>query len=354
MQSIKHSNNHEYLHPIFRDFESFYCATSEREPKASLVQPQFNIEFETLQNVFNEVGKCSYGFEYLNKRYDRLRLPTYDSKNLILCFSGGKDSTAAAVHYKQMGYNIVLYHVKHINKILVDEHEHAQKIADYLELPIVYDDITLSGHKDWQEHPLKNAIIANDALQWGIRNNFSRKIAFGNYITQTMTEGDFGTNAGDCIDMWEEYEYIMQAIIPNFKMYIFLNNYYTTFKILMKDPKLLDLCVSCYGPYRVREYNRQRLSTKYGIKIKPHRCGCCVKCALEYIYMADHNLTEFNENYYTYCMEVCYNSGVRSGVMVQSIDELWDSNMFYPMKKSRMYNQLKDSGIIKNKLVIKH
>ena len=94
MQKVGH--NYKNIHPIFDDLERLYYCTSEREYQGGLIQPSFDAFFFYIVNIFNAYGNTNYDFNYVDKCYSKLKLPKYDSKNMIVCFSGGKDSTATA------------------------------------------------------------------------------------------------------------------------------------------------------------------------------------------------------------------------------------------------------------------
>ena len=71
------------------------------------------------------------------------RLQAFEPKEdgYFVAFSGGKDSIASAMRFKQFGYNVYLYHMRNINPTFSDEWECAQKLADMLELPIFIDEV---------------------------------------------------------------------------------------------------------------------------------------------------------------------------------------------------------------------
>ena len=95
------------------------------------------------------------------------------------------------MHYQKLGYNIYLYHLRNINKAYPKEYENAEKIAAELGLVLYIEEITLSGNHIYTEHPMKNMMIANAALHFGIRNNIGIKIAFGNYYTAQLKDNEF-------------------------------------------------------------------------------------------------------------------------------------------------------------------
>ena len=336
MQKVGHT--YKNIHPIFDELERFYYCTSEREYKGGLIKPTFDIDFSGIIYYFNTLGKTNYRFNFVEKDYEPLKLPKYDSKNMIVCFSGGKDSTATALHYKKRGYNVYLYHVKGINKSYPDEWKQAQKIAEYLDMPLYIDEYKMEGKLDIPGHPMKNMIIANGALHYGIANNIGIKLAPGTYQTSYLDDNPFYYSGDDCVEMWVEYEYILQKIIPKFKIYLGLENVKSTINLLSKDLKLMELCLSCVGAQRFRAWNKQRIESKYNIKLLENRCGTCWKCCLEYIYLCDMCQREYNKDYYKHCLNVLKKTHVEENKReFTTWEDLWDDFLFYPIKRSTFF-----------------
>ena len=337
MQTIIRTNRN--VHPILNDLDVFYTKVSEREYKnTSLIEKSFYEPLKSLETMFNDYLDTNFSFTYKKIDFSKLDLPVYDKKNLILCFSGGKDSIAALLHYKKLGYNVYLYHLRHINFAQTDEYENALKIADYLNVPIFVDDIKLSGHNDYTEHPMKNIIIANGALSYGIREGITTKIAFGNYYSSSLAYDRFDFCGGDCKEMWQSYEQIIHTIIPRFKVYVCLRNLGTTLKSVCKDRTLLDMSVSCLGRANLRDYRSKWVNSKFNITLPKHRCGSCYKCCIEYIYMTDHNLQDYNEKYYSYCLRQLQKNTQKEIGIKPDITYLWNMYFFYDISKSKYLN----------------
>ena len=326
---------------MFDDFDKFYYATSDNplQFSNSLIPMVFDESFESLQGIFNIYGKydADYKYQFTDKHYTPLSLPEQNFNNVIVAFSGGKDSVAEALILKEQGYNVFLYHVRGLkNNTYPDEWKNAQKIAEYLGLPLIIEDIKLEGKLDFPEHPMKNMIIANRILQYGITHNIGWKIAFGNYMTSGLDYTAFYYAGDDCMDMWEEYEKIVQKIIPNFYITFDLMYKEDALELIGKDKKLLELCKSCLGAYRFREHNHKINCNKYGINLLPERCGSCWKCAVEYIYMTDHDVLEYNEGYYKHCIDVLRKANKHENKLdFTGIKDLWNVYFKYDMSLSK-------------------
>jgi len=341
MQTVTRINKN--AHKILDDIDSLYAYTSD-VAKPSLVRPTYDKSFECLVDLFGRYWYEEYPVNYAEFPYKPIK--PIDNKNLILAFSGGKDSVASALKFREDGYNVYLYHVKHVNRSFSDEWEVAQKEADLLGMPIFIDDVKCKGNHIWMEHPMKNMIIANGALSYGIRENISTEIAFGNYTSSELADNPFDRCAGDCMDMWETYETILHRILPNFKIHCNLEHLGETLDIITKHKELFDNSLSCLCRHSLRPYRHDWVRDKFGVNLSPLRCGSCYKCAIEYIYLADHDLTEFNEAYYKYCLDQLLKVLIAEGTVPYNFRMLWEHFMMYDIEQSKVYDQVDNTAIL--------
>lgn len=344
MQTIKRTNPNAIA--LMNDIDRLYAYLSDK-PSTALFYPTYDNSFKDLIETFKEYTGEDWKVNYTDLSYEKIE--PADNNNIILTFSGGKDSITSALRYKNSGYNVYLYHMKHINPSFSDEWKCAKESADILGLPIFFDDIQFSGHHMYMEHPMKNMIIANGALSYGIREGIGTNIAFGNYITSYLNDNMFDRCAGDCVDMWETYETIIQRVIPDFQIQMNIESMGDTLTELIDRPDLLNVSLSCLCRHSLRDYRRQWVRDKFGVELYQRRCGSCYKCCVEYIYMADHNRLPFNEEYYKYCLNQLLKVLLEEGG-VNSIDSLWEHFCIHDKNESKIAEQLLNAKIKGNKI----
>ena len=320
---------------MFTEFDSVYTHTSSQK-KHYLLEPTFDERFRPIFEMFEQYGH-KFSIKYTNKAFTVPKLPRKQKNTIIVCFSGGKDSIATTIRYKEMGYKIFLYHLQGINYTYRDEYINAQKAADFLDCPIYFDKVWLNGNHEYTEHPMKNMIIANGALQYGIKEGIGTKIAFGNYITSSLNNDNFEICGGDDNEMWELYEEIIQEFIPNFKVHRILENLNDTLTIFIQTPELIPYAQSCIGPYRYKQYLRKNNQIKYGIELPENHCGSCWKCCLEYCVFCDKGILKYNKSYYRHCMEILQKTLKQETGMKKSFEGVWNHYFFYGREESKFW-----------------
>lgn len=335
MQRVERVNPN--ISPIMDDIDRLYAVLSEEQGN-TLVYPQFDSSLQGIVDLFNRWTRSEWQISGVVENYPSVK--SIKNNNLILAFSGGKDSIASAIKWKNAGYNVYLYHMRHINPSFADEWKCAKRSAELLDMPIFFDDIKFSGHHMYMEHPMKNMIIANGALSYGIREGITTNIAFGNYTSSMLIDNPFDRCAGDCMDMWDSYNAVIQRVLPRFRIWANLENMGETLGLLADRTDLLNSSLSCLCRHSLRDYRRSWVKSKFGIDLFQNRCGSCYKCCVEYIYLADKNKVPFSEAYYKYCLGQLYKVAQSEGVFVVSLYHVWDLFTFYPVTESKIYEQI--------------
>lgn len=334
MQYIYYMYNN--IHPIFNDIEQAYTLTSDYA-QPSLLKGIYDKSFKPLFKLYKDYGNRQYNVQYANRQYPKIK--AFGAGNIIVCFSSGKDSIATALHYRKVGYKVWLYHMHNINPPLFDEQVQAKKLAEYLDMPIFIEDVMLKGRHTYIEHPMKNMIIANGALNFGIREGITTNIAFGNYTTSSLQQDNFNFCGGDDIEMWQAYEKIIDKVIPKFKMHMCLQHLGETLETVCNNKELLELSISCLCRASMRKYWHNWVYEKYNVRLPEHRCGRCYKCCIEYIYMTDHNLQDYNEDYYRYCFNNLRKNVEREDGIKYTDEQVWQHYMFYDIGESKCFSK---------------
>ena len=337
MQLIKHGLHN--IHPVFDDIESIYAYTSVKEHPKTLINPVFNRAFESVLETFNEYGYTNYQVDYKDTKYKPLDTPK-SAKKVIVCFSGGKDSTATALYYREKKYKVYLYHLKGINFTYKDEWKTVEKLADKMGMELIIDNVELTGKQEWIEHPLKNWIVASRALQWGITHNVTSKIAFGNFSTSSLDNDPFDVCGGDCRELWELYSDVMGNVVKsNFKILTPLYNMQDSLDILMEHKDIATECQSCIGAYRYRDYLHKKNCKKFGLDLPEHRCFSCWKCCLEYIVYTDNDIYEYNKDMYEHCLDILKKTLKNEQNIRVDRDDVWEHYFFYSREDSKYYGK---------------
>ena len=353
MQRVKTSAN--LIHPLMTEMNTLYAELSVKKQERGIVRPTHDERLRGLVEIFRKYGECNHEFNYVTEPVGKLSKQAVDPKNILVCFSGGKDSYTTARHYQKLGYNVYLYHLRGLNATYcgkASESLIAQECAEYMGLPLIIEDVGYQGYHEWTEHPMKNLIMLNHAISYGVNERLTTKVAIGTFYHSYLKDNPFDVCGGDCVDFLREYEKIIKTFLPEFRLCISSKNYQTAYNLLLKDTGALPHLTSCVTPNRFRQHFRERTMKNYGIELMPNRCGCCWKDCVEYIILADHNAVEFNPRYYIHCLEVLRATVYKDWKFyLYSVPYLWDLYMFYPMKKSKMFKELENATItVKGKI----
>lgn len=355
MQRVKHNSGYRNIHWLLDEIEQMYADTS--EPKVGdvgLFSPTYDASLEAIWKTF--LDNSFYDFpvrEFVHKEVKPLSLPDFDPKNIIVCYSGGKDSLSVVRYYQQLGYHVYAYHIRGLNKTYYDEWKIAEEASKALGFELYIDSVQLSGNHVWVEHPMKNMIMMNMALSWGVQNGITTQVATGNFTTSFLSDNAFEVCAGDCREFWQMYEDVINRIIPDFRVQLVNENYQTAYKLLLEEPQNLKYTISCVTPNRFRRLFRERTMKNYPVDLLPNRCGCCWKCAAEYVWFCDNGVFPFNADYYIHCIEVLLNTlEQETGHLIHNLEYVWSTYFFHPMSQSKAYEELSHAIIRARKIEI--
>ena len=324
MQTI--SYDYKLISPLMSYIHLLYSILSGGAEKRGLLQDVFPLEFEPVVDLFDRHG-YGYDCKYAEFIFPKIPKQTND-KAVVVCVSGGKDSLATAMYYKERDYDVRLFHLKGINKCYPDEYKAIENAARYLGLSLCEWEVKLHGNHQYIEHPLKNWIFMNAALTYAIREVGTTNVAVGNFQTAYLSDQKFEVSAGDTIEFWHYYEDIIHMILPDFQVLLPLENVGETLRAFEGKPELLEISQSCIGTYRFKEYKGNLVRKKYNYPLLPHRCGSCWKCALEYIYYVEYDMFEMNEEYYKHCLKILYNTmKFENDYNEYTVEDVWNNYM---------------------------
>lgn len=222
------------------------------------------------------------------------------SRSLVL-FSGGKDSTAAALRLRATS-EVVLLFVAGINPAYPMEIESAKAVASALgcRLAIVR---VRARRGAYTENPTKNqallAIAADVAQLYG-----ASTIAAGIMAADRASGLSFGCGYSDAIEMHSAAAEWMEQAVQGLRVVRASVQNDTDSLLEVADAGLLPLVGSCMATTRFRASLHQRNRAKYGIDLMPGRCGSCYKCASEYLHLALTGRVAINEGFARHCCDV--------------------------------------------------
>lgn len=255
---------------------------------------KYNINLNYLISTLN--------YDYQSE--DQYNKQPKDYESVVVLFSGGKDSVAVAQYCKQKYKKVYLYHIKGLNRSYPYEYENAQKIAEYLQLPLIIEQVKYNGKSDYRINPLKNQVAGALALNYCIQNNLAPVIAVGDIQSDHIDEAVYDLDYSDTYEMWHSFSADAKKEYANFYLEMPLQYNTHSLEIVTTDLNLFKLCGGCMTPPRFKNQLIQTNEAKYNIKLYPYRCGSCYKCAIEYIFLANHKLVPFNKEFYKHCLDI--------------------------------------------------
>ena len=227
--------------------------------------------------------------------------------DVLVAFTGGKDSAATAVKIKQMGLNPVLFFVKNINSAsYAGEYNYAAKVAELLGFMMVTITIKQTGKSDYPDNPIKNQFILSLMVEHGYRVGIN-KFAQGNLKNENIEDTKVGFTLTDGVEMYEQVNNIFDKITQGTYRYlggVMESETESYFTLNEFAPGVLDSVMSCTLPYRYKARVNAATQKKFGIALRPHCCGTCYKCASEHLHRVIFGLAPNNKDYNNKCLEV--------------------------------------------------
>lgn len=229
-------------------------------------------------------------------------MPTHGGAVLV-AYSSGLDSTSHALHLRAQGREVVLFHVKNLNRAYPDEARYAQAFAEHYGIPLVMIEPAWIGQRGaYVDNPIKNQTILAHMLDYG-RSIGCTEYAMGNYPTDKLMEQIQGYWTSDSVELYEAFNACMQVLLPGYQYHYMPFDKYGAFEFITREePEAWAYINSCIRPHRFKDYTHDQTVKKYGVQLIPHHCGVCYKCVLEYLMLTDLGYYQLNTAYAKKCI----------------------------------------------------
>jgi hypothetical protein len=210
-----------------------------------------------------------------------------NQRHVVVLFSGGKDSLAAALKLRADGLSPVLLHIRGINgSAYAHEAQAARDVAAACGMPLREVLVKLAGKSAHVENPTKNLVLAllgaGAAVMWG-----AGSVALGMLKADTHAQ-NIRCGISDNVALALPGFAAIEATVPGLRMIPApLPNDCESFRRVLSDcPEALPLLSSCMGGQRFKKSLSEGNASRFGVRLLPGRCGSCYKCALEQIVLA--------------------------------------------------------------------
>lgn len=220
----------------------------------------------------------------------------------LVLFSGGKDSTAAALLLGDRGLDVTLLNVRGINPAYPQEQYTAERLASMLKMPLLTAEVVVAKGA-YIENPTKNQLLLAMALDVAVKNNISH-IATGITANVRAATTNFSTGFSDAVEMHEAAADWAERAITGITVERRLLPNDTVSLVRVARAGLLEHIGSCMGAHRFKNSLNAQNTQKYGVRLMPDRCGSCYKCALEWLHTTRLGVTPQNLAYARHCLSI--------------------------------------------------
>ena len=196
-------------------------------------------------------------------------------------FTGGKDSTAAALAAEEQGYRVRPYYLAGLNRGMADEPRYATAICEARGWQLHMDSMAVRGKKQGVlEPPTKNQVSAL-AMHARMALAGDGTWTAGWHYSDTQDRQLLGYDYSDGHDMIARGNAYLQVRYPGSRYIGHLRDT-TECWARVAAAGLLGYVKGCVCPLRHKARRRAANELKFG-PLLPGRCGSCVKCAWEQV-----------------------------------------------------------------------
>jgi len=232
-----------------------------------------------------------------------------DPAGVVVCFSGGKDSLAAALKLRASGRLVRLLHIAGINRYLSHELHNAEALAEELSLPLDVLRVSISGKSEWIENPIRNLLIlalaADYASQRGIRD-----YCLGDTMDDKLDEKTTGCGLSDAQEFIEASGRLLSRYYRmNPPLHLIESDTDSHLTVQRLGSRTIrELMAACNMPLRFRALHRRSMLSRFpDLDLLPGRCGACHKCAAEWLTLLALRETEPNRGYALRASNIIFN-----------------------------------------------
>lgn len=234
-------------------------------------------------------------------------IPAWQS--VMVGFSGGLDSAYMALHLKDLGFSVTLYHVTGLNKAFPDEDASAKAFAQAAGMDLVECRVRHLQQQRYIDNPLKNQLIMALMADYGLPRGIT-EYAMGADWCSGIDECEIGYTITDSREVNEAFRDAMAMLVPCYEL-IFIDSEVKKAQrldyIASRHTDCLPYVCSCISPHRFKRHLHDTNVRKYGVDLMPNRCGSCFKCCMEWLLLKELGHVAPDAAYEAHCWDVLAN-----------------------------------------------
>lgn len=210
-------------------------------------------------------------------------IPNRCDDKVVVGFSGGKDSLAAALVCRKRGLQPTLFYVKGVNRSYPGEFSAAVECSVQAGLYLTTHEVSGFGKSSYKENPVKDQLILAMMVDYGSKRG-TTKYTMGLHTSEVQKESNILYNWSDSVEMMAAGNAWIKSEIPEFEFFWCVKNHSQSLSIICEENfDLLQYTTSCLTPHRFQKMRREETEKKYGVELLKNRCGVCWKCCCEWM-----------------------------------------------------------------------
>jgi hypothetical protein len=224
---------------------------------------------------------------------------------VMVAFTGGVDSLAAAMKVRISGRSPWLFHAQRINRAYPKEIEYASKIADGLSMHLIREKVEGSEKQPaYAESPLKNQLIMAMMVDAGIKHGISTYTS-GIDSTNTIVESNVLYNWSDSAEMCDAFNVWVKSLFPQYSWEWSTKNRTESLKLIFeKNAAMFDFVMSCMTSHRFQVMRKEQVEKRFKFEVPGNRCGYCWKCCSDILHFVCFEMMTVPEEFVQHCLKI--------------------------------------------------